>query len=181
MHGRGGDECSPDRNMGIGRCADQVDIPVKACTRVPSGRKRKVLQPDSQYIGAGLVQIRGDVAVERAVTIRPEADLMAIDIDPRLAHRAVEQQFRFQSVRDIELGPVPAHAHIWQTAGATGLERCLRLHILHYLHVLKVIFNAERPGYGPVMRHAHAFPSGVVINRHESPVSLSAMEPPPVL
>ena len=106
---------------------------------------------------------------------------MAVYINPRLTHRAVKQKFRRHPTGNTELRPVPTDAHIWETAGTPGLERRLRLHILHYLHILEVIFNAERPGNGPVMRHAHVVPSRVVITRHESPVSLSAMEPPTVL
>ena len=181
MHGRSGNESPPNRNMSLGGSTYQVHIPVKSCARIPSGRKRKIFQPDSQDIGAGLVQIWRDIAVERAVAVWPEADLMAIDINPCLAHRAVEQEFRLHPLGDIELSPVPAHAHIRQAAGTPGLERCLRLHILHYLHILKVIFNAERPGNGPVMRHAHALPPRIIITRHESPVSLTTMEPPSVL
>ena len=181
MHRRSGDESSPHRNVRLGGSTYQMYISVKAGTRVPSGRKRKALQPDSQDIGSGFVQIWRDIAVERAVAVWPEADLMAIDINPRLAHRAVEQKFRLHPLGDIELSPVPAHAHVRQAAGTPSLERCLRLHILHYLHILKVIFNAERPGNGPVMRHAHALPPRIIITRHESPVSFSAMEPPTVL
>ena len=141
-----------------------MDIAVESRSGIPPGRIWPVLQADGKHIlTPGLRrQAVGDIAMERAVAIRPEAHCLAVDIYPRLAHRTVEDEGRTLSLRHCKFCPVPAGTDIRKAAGTACLQGSLRFKILCHGDILQVIFPVERAGYRPVVRHGDLFPRGIV-------------------
>ena len=149
------------------RTRHERDGPVEPRPRIPPRAFGDVPQMDRERIRrlAGLQETR-DVNGERIVAERPETGLLPVDVDARLGHRAVEDEFRvFRPLRHGERAAVPALAQPREGSRASRLLGRLRLAVLHDAHGLLVDLPVERPRDGPVVRHAHGLPRRVVERR----------------
>ena len=88
---------------------------------------------------------------------------MPIDIDTRFTHGTIEYQGGLLTLWHVECMPIPAHSHERQASRAARLCRSLRLTILLYGHHLTVVVAIEGTIDGPVVRHGHGLPSGIVV------------------
>ena len=120
----------------------------------------------------------GDIAPERVVAVRPEANLFPVDNDLGLAHGAVKEQDAPFAVGKVFRSPFQSAAvapfpHIRKTSGAACLDSGGSLPVLDDCHFLQVVVPVERSVYGPVMRYANLFPAvcgGKVVPCAEFPV-----------
>ena len=158
---RGGDVCAPNRYV-YSRQGHMAYFPVQSGSGIPARRLRPVLKEDCDFVRAWL-KCGSDVAVERIVAVRPEADLLSVNIYLRLAHRSVEQKYMPAAVEVlrpyVEAAAISAFAHIRKSSGASGLFGCHVFTVLHHGNCLKVIGFVERAVYCPVVRYADLFPS----------------------
>ena len=156
---RSSDAYSPYRNI-YGRCFDKSYFAEETCSRIPSCRERPVLKKHDNAVFA-LVNRLGSVATECVVAIRPFSDLFSVYENLSLAHRSVEKQFEMSVLRIIYIdgSPVTSFAHIWQTAGTSGLFGRHGFAVLGYGNCLQVIGLVERTVDGPVVRNADLLPA----------------------
>ena len=130
----------------------QPYIAVEAGPGIPSGGLGAVLEADADLIVLAVGgQEGGDVAVEGVVAVGPEYDFLSVDVDPRLAHGAVEEQGRLLARSHVDCPLVPADPNVWQASRASGLDRGGLLAVLDYCDRLQVIVPAERAVDGPVV------------------------------
>ena len=153
----------------------------KAGSGIPSAAVGAVLQAHSYGVCAAVLrQIRSYFDSPRAVAVGIERRLLAVDEYRRLVHRTLEYEPCALARSHAECVPVPAYAHIRQSAGASGLQRCLLFHVLHYLHHLQIVVSVERTEYRPVVGDAHLLPFTVVELCRLRPLSVATVELPAV-
>lgn len=90
---------------------------------------------------------------------------MAVDVDPGVAHRAVEEQRAaapFAQFGRREAEPVPPRADKGQAARAAGMLHRLSLAVLGDGRELEVVADAEGAVDGPVVGYGDRLPRGVV-------------------
>ena len=111
----------------------EVHIAVEACAGVPAAALVLVVQAHGQHIALPRAYVVGDVEVEAIVAVGPVADLLPVDVDPRVAHRPVEGQAYAalpEVAGDLQLAAVPAHADEGQSPRAASMLHRLLLAIL---------------------------------------------------
>ena len=129
------------------------------------------------------------VADQVAVTSRsfaPDAAAargMPVDEDGRVAHDAVEHEEEMLPGRaglDVKPQAVGTVSDVRQAAGAAEMAARHDFPVVDNPGELGVIELAERPAYGPVVRHDHRLPAGIVEVRSLGARILAVPEAPSV-
>ena len=157
LHLAGPDERLPRVDPVVAR-GDELHWAVDACAGIPARALFQVLQMHLEQVLARLHQ-RGDIHAEGIVAVGPLAGELPVEVNLRLGHRAVEQQFgMLAALGDGDGSAVVALADPGQGAASARLLGSLGLAVLLDGHTLQVPLLVERPGYRPVVRHAHRLP-----------------------
>ena len=70
-------------------------------------------------------------------------------------------------------------AHVWQTAGATGFQRGMRLSILYDLYSLEIVAHVKRLVDSPVVWHTDTLPPCRTVGFQIDICYIAAMKFPP--
>ncbi len=155
-------------------------VAVKSGTRIPARAKRKIFKPHHHHIVSSIgIEIRGDVEMKRGIAIRPFAYLMSIYPYLSLAHGSVKNKCSHFAGPHIETSTIPSYAHVWQTAGATGFQRGMRLSILYDLYSLEIVAHVKRLVDSPVVWHTDTLPPCRTVGFQIDICYIAAMKFPP--
>ena len=133
------------------RRGHETHVAVDARTRIPAGMVAARIRPHRQRVDAGMHE-RRRIHAEAHVAILPATGMLAVDVDLRIRHHAVELEPECAALLDtveihrrhVERPTVPAHAAPRQLARAV------------------VAVRIERSLDGPVVRHGNVLPRTVV-------------------
>ena len=102
------------------------------------------------------------VTPEGIISVRPEADIFAIDIYLRFAHCAIKQDYMPPSLQIfriyLQTVSVRTLSHIREAACSSCLFCSDILSVLCHCDCLKIVCLVERTIYGPVMRDRYILP-----------------------
>ena len=180
----GGDDLrTPHRHMSlVGH--QQMHVAVEAGSGIPARALGEVLEPYGQRVALARTQVGRGVEKEGVVSVGPVASLLSVDVDPGVAHGAVEYQrilFALDRLGHVERTAVPAGTHEGQTARAAGMLHGLFLAVLDDSRVLLVVIDTEGSVDGPVVGNADRLPLRVVELRILELRVVFAGEFPPLL
>ena len=177
------DLCAPERDVDGGGDGE-VHVAVEPCARVPAAALVLVLQADSKRVACAGTNVWGDVEGKRVVAIGPVADLLAVDVDAGVAHRAIEAEEDTaitEVLRDVQAAAVPANPYEGKATGTTSMLHSFLLTILCDSQVLLVVLKAKGPVDRPVVGDGDTAPLAVVVVGGGEGSLVLAGEAPPLL